>query len=148
MPRRRRSRVLTKSEQMARVRSKNTGLEVQLRRALWASGLRYRVHADLPGTPDVAFPSARVAVFIDGCFWHGCPEHYTPPARNAEFWRRKLERNLERDRRADAELAAFGWAVLRVWEHELHEDIDRVVAKIRAAIGARGRDDRVRGRQP
>lgn len=107
---------------MARVRNKNTAPETLLRKALWSQGLRYRLRPKLPGTPDLAFPGAKVAVFVDGCFWHGCPAHYTKPVRNAEFWDKKLQVNLARDRRADDELKALGWTVVRVWGHELKED--------------------------
>src|ERR1043166_2278956 len=102
-PRLRKKGKLTKSEQMARVRNKNTAPETMLRKALWSHGLRYRLRPKLPGTPDLAFPGAKVAVFVDGCFWHGCQVHYTKPVRNAEFWNKKLEVNLARDRRADEE---------------------------------------------
>ncbi|MBF0176970.1 MAG: very short patch repair endonuclease [Magnetococcales bacterium] len=84
----------------------------------------YRVRPDLPGTPDFAFIKGKVVVFVDGCFWHGCPIHYTAPVRNAEFWQKKLACNLERDRRVDEELAKMGWRVVRVWEHEVKEDHD------------------------
>jgi DNA mismatch endonuclease (patch repair protein) len=137
MPRPRKRIRLTKSEQMARVRSRNTQPETLLRRALWARGLRYRIHAGLPGTPDVSFPAAKVAVFVDGCFWHGCPEHYTRPMRNSEFWDRKLSRNLNRDARVNAELEQAGWLPIRVWEHEIQRSLEQVVLKITTAVQAR-----------
>lgn len=106
-----------------------------LRRELHRRGLRYRVDAALPGLPrrraDVLFARARVAVFVDGCFWHGCPEHKTAPAANSKWWAAKLARNVERDRDTDAHLRSLGWTVLRIWEHEDIEhaatDIERVV---------------------
>ena len=104
---------------MARIRGKHTRPELLLRKALWAAGLRYRLHRKLPGTPDLAFVGARVAVFVDGCFWHGCPQHYSFPATRSEFWADKLRRNVERDARVGDELAALGWTVLRFWEHSL-----------------------------
>ena len=83
--------------------------------------MRFRVDAPIPGLPrrraDVVFTRARIAVFVDGCFWHGCPEHATHPARNAEWWATKLARNVERDRETDEHLRATGWTVLRFWEH-------------------------------
>jgi DNA mismatch endonuclease (patch repair protein) len=122
---------MTKSEQMARVRSKDTAPEIVLRKALWKAGRRYRLRLKLlPGTPDLAFVSQKIAVFVDGCFWHGCPEHYTSPVRNAEFWKRKVERNMRRDRKADQDLAELGWIAIRIWEHEISQDLDAVVAKI------------------
>lgn len=125
---------LTKSEQMARVRNENTEPELILRKALWAEGFRYRVHPDLPGTPDLAFLGPRVAVFVDGCFWHGCPEHYTVPETNEEFWRQKLERNQSRDAQVDAELNEMGWTVVRVWEHRVNDDLQGAITKVAATL--------------
>ncbi|MFC4470905.1 very short patch repair endonuclease [Streptomyces xiangluensis] len=107
---------------MSRQRSRNTGVEVSLRRELHAMGLRFRIHRrPVPGIrreADVVFGPARVAVFVDGCFWHGCPEHATWPKNNAEFWRSKIEGNRARDRDTDARLAETGWLAIRVWEHD------------------------------
>lgn len=125
---------LSKSEQMARVRNEDTEPELILRKALWREGFRYRIHPDLPGTPDFAFPGPQVAVFVDGCFWHGCPEHYTAPESNEEFWANKLERNLARDERVDEELAEMGWTVVRVWEHRVKNDLDGAVEKVAEAV--------------
>ncbi|WP_372504210.1 very short patch repair endonuclease [Actinokineospora diospyrosa] len=109
-------------QRMSRQRARDTGIEMALRRALHALGLRYRVHQRPVRTvrreADVVFSRAKTAVFVDGCFWHGCPEHATWPKRNAEFWRDKIEGNRRRDRDTDARLAAAGWQVVRVWEHE------------------------------
>lgn len=107
---------------MKRVRRRDTKPELELRRELWARGLRYRVDRRvLPGLrrkADVVFVGRRVAVFVDGCFWHRCPEHATHPKANAEFWDAKLTRNVERDRETDRRLEDAGWSVVRVWEHE------------------------------
>lgn len=102
---------------------RDTAPEVALRRELYARGLRFRVdRAVLPDLRrrrmDIVFGPARVAVLVDGCFWHGCPEHATQPKANAEFWREKLRRNIERDRDTDEQLRCAGWLVIRVWEHE------------------------------
>lgn len=105
-------------------RRADTKPEIALRSALHARGLRFRKDFMLrtpDGTrckADVVFTRARVAVFIDGCFWHGCPEHGTTPQANTHYWGPKLQRNRDRDRRVTAALEADGWAVLRVWEHE------------------------------
>lgn len=128
---------LTKSEQMARVRSRNTGPEVALRSALHRAGLRFALRSGLPGSPDVAFVRQRVAVFVDGCFWHGCQRHYTRPVANASFWSQKLRRNVERDRRADADLALLGWSVVRIWEHDVLKSLDVTVARVQRILRRR-----------
>jgi len=128
---------------MARVRSKNTDPELLLRRALWRVGLRYQLRAKLPGSPDVAFVRARVAVFVDGCFWHGCPEHYAAPVRNADFWRAKVARNIERDRRADKELAEMGWSVIRVWEHQLRAGLEDLANCVYRVVVTANREPRI-----
>ncbi len=135
---RRRRRLLTKSEQMARVKSRDTGLEMQVRRRLWAAGGRYRVHPKLPGTPDLVFQRAHVAVFVDGCFWHGCPDHYRAPATNVAYWEHKLERNVTFDRRVESALRERGWSVIRVWEHEVTGDLGGVVNRLLEATGRSG----------
>ncbi|WP_225997947.1 very short patch repair endonuclease [Myceligenerans pegani] len=107
---------------MSVARRKDTKPELDLRRLLHARGLRYRVTYPVPGRPrrtmDVAFTRAKVAVFLDGCFWHGCPQHATQPRANAKWWERKLQMNVERDADTNQVLAGAGWAVLRFWEHE------------------------------
>lgn len=103
-------------------RSRDTGPELALRRAVHSLGLRYRVAVQpvsgVRRTADLVFPRARVAVFMDGCFWHGCPLHYTAPVANAAFWAEKVTRNQTRDHEIDALLESAGWRVLRFWEHE------------------------------
>lgn len=107
------------SAQMKRMPTANSGPEVALRRVLHRDGFRYRLHRrDLPGRPDLAFGPSRVAVFVDGCYWHACPEHGTLPKNNREWWRQKFEATRQRDRRKDADLAALGWVSIHVWEHE------------------------------
>jgi DNA mismatch endonuclease (patch repair protein) len=119
-------------------RSKDTAPEVALRSALHVRGLRFRKNArpvaSIGCRADVVFPGTRIAVFVDGCFWHGCPDHGFMPRTNAHYWRAKLERNVERDRRNDADLEAAGWTVMRVWEHEAADAAaDRVASAVRAA---------------
>ncbi|MEP1123393.1 MAG: very short patch repair endonuclease [Ilumatobacter sp.] len=103
-------------------RRRDTKPEVALRSALHRQGLRFRVDRKvLPGMrsrPDIVFGPAKVAVFVDGCFWHRCPEHGTRPKNNQEWWDQKLDANVARDRRVDAELREAGWEVIRFWEHE------------------------------
>ena len=106
------------SRRMARVRQKGTRAEIDLRKALHAKGLRYRLHVPLLTKPrraaDIVFPSARLAVFVDGCFWHGCPEHASWPKSNADFWREKIETNRSRDADTDQRLIALGWETVRI----------------------------------
>jgi DNA mismatch endonuclease (patch repair protein) len=127
-------RPMTRSEQMARIKSKDTRPELQLRRALWAAGLRYRLVSRLPGRPDIVIRRASLAIFVDGCFWHACPDHYRVPATNSDYWKAKRARNEARDRRVDKELQAKGWRVLRVWEHEVKDELEGVVDRIRTAV--------------
>lgn len=124
---------------MAKVRSQDTTPELRLRSALWKSGMRYRLRPDLPGTPDIALPFLNIALFVDGCFWHGCPEHYTKPVRNANFWRQKLNRNVRRDMLANQSLAELGWTVIRIWEHEVAQHLDAVVGRIKRLAKDRAR---------
>jgi DNA mismatch endonuclease, patch repair protein len=105
--------------QMSRMPRASTGPELAIRRELHRRGLRFRVnYRALPGRPDVAFTRARIAVFVDGCFWHRCPEHGTLPKNNREWWLVKLDRNVERDREKDLLLEGAGWAVIHLWEHD------------------------------
>jgi DNA mismatch endonuclease (patch repair protein) len=106
-----------RSRNMAAVRSKgNLSTEIAMGKLLWAAGLRgYRKHWPVAGTPDFAWPARKVAVFVDGCFWHGCPCK-TIPATNAAFWRNKIRKNQERDRRVDRQLRRDGWVPVRVRE--------------------------------
>ena len=107
---------------MAKVRQKGTGAEMALRRELYRRGLRYRVDFEVLRQPrrvaDIAFPGLMIAVFVDGCFWHGCPEHATWPKQNAAFWLQKIEANRHRDTETNDRLRSMGWTVLRFWEHE------------------------------
>ena len=118
--------------------TRETGPERELRTRLHGAGLRYRVHVrplvGLRREADVVFTRRRVAVFVDGCFWHGCPEHATSPKANAEWWARKLERNKERDEETNTLLAQAGWTVIRIWEHENPDD---AAAEVIAAVRSR-----------
>lgn len=122
---------LSRSQQMSRIRGKNTAPELLLRRALYAVGVRFRVHYRTPaGRADVAFPQQKLAVEVDGCFWHGCPEHYVRPRGSEHFWARKLEDNVRRDARQIEKMRASGWDVLRYWEHAVLEDPFAVAADV------------------
>jgi DNA mismatch endonuclease (patch repair protein) len=114
---------------------RDTNPELRLRRELHGAGLRYRVdYPPLPGLrrrADVVFTRQRVAVFLDGCYWHGCPEHYVSPKTNPGYWSDKVARNMARDRDTDQRLEDEGWTVLRFWEHESSEDCAaRIAAEV------------------
>ena len=115
-------------------RRRDTGCELALRSALHGLGLRYRVDArplpDWRRRADVTFSKARVAVFVNGCFWHGCETHRRPSQRNREWWNQKIERNRARDRDTDAKLRAEGWVAIRVWEHDDPEIAARAIARL------------------
>ena len=135
---------LTRSEVMSRVRGKDTGPEMIVRRALWAAGLRYRLHDKrLPGRPDLVFPSRRIVLMVHGCFWHGhqgCARHRIPKSR-VEWWTAKIARNIERDDEVRAALTAAGWTVLVLWECEVEiaakvEEIARLIKAAPPVAGA------------
>jgi len=116
-------------------RKVDTKPELLLRRALWMKGFRYRKNrTDLPGAPDIVFPGARVTVFVDGDFWHGknwkARKAKLAQGHNANYWIRKIERNIARDRERSHELRAAGWLVLRVWESEVYNNVGEVVRRI------------------
>lgn len=123
---------------MSLQKARNTTPEVALRREIRQLGYGYRVEFPLPGMPrrrcDIGFRKARVAVFVDGCFWHSCPVHATVPVRNREWWKEKLATNVARDRDTDSRLTAAGWMSIRVWEHE---DMAAAAQRIAEAVRAR-----------
>jgi DNA mismatch endonuclease (patch repair protein) len=119
-------------------KSRDTKPELALRRAAHASGLRYRVAfrplKSVRRTADLVFTRAKVAVFLDGCFWHGCPDHHTKAKTNADYWEDKVRRNRERDLDTDRLLLEAGWEVVRVWEHE---DPQEAALHVAAIVGSR-----------
>lgn len=104
---------------MSRIRGRDTLPERLLRKALRTSGVRYRTYPKLPGRPDLTIGNSHLAIFVHGCFWHRCPRHFVLPATRTEFWRAKLEANVQRDRRAIRALRELGWRSLVVWECEV-----------------------------
>jgi len=112
----------TRYRVMSSIKKRDTRPELVLRKALWESGVRgWRCHVRLPGTPDLAFTRWKLAVMVDGVWWHGHPDH-RPTQRHGQYWHAKIERNIERDRRVDAELQALGWEVLRLWDLDVLAD--------------------------
>lgn len=127
-----------RSALMGRIRGKNTLPEMALRRAVWKLGLRYRLHRRIGRiTPDMVFVGARVAVFVDGCFWHRCPLHGVMPKGNAAFWHTKLIGNVRRDAETNAALTSGGWAVLRFWEHEVQESAQMCAMRVKRTVARR-----------
>jgi DNA mismatch endonuclease (patch repair protein) len=128
---------------MQRVRQMNTSAETALRRELHARGLCYRIHVPVLTEPrriaDIAIRGLRLAVFVDGCFWHGCPFHATWPHENAEFWRAKIMANRARDADTHARLRTDGWRVIRIWAHEPPEPAAARIAAIVEKLRARRR---------
>lgn len=119
---------------MSNQRRRDTEPEMLVHRALHANGLRYRVGVPVPGRPrrtiDVAFPRIRMAVFVDGCFWHGCPAHRTWPKTNADWWLQKIDANRRRDNETDQLLSDRGWRVIRIWEHDIEGGVRAVLAEV------------------
>ncbi len=129
-----------RSRLMAGIRTRDTAPELALRRALWAAGVRgWRCNCkDLPGRPDLAFSRAKLAVFVDGAFWHGHPSKFQP-GKSGPFWDEKIRRNQTRDRAVDQELSMRGWQVLRLWDFEIRHEIDAAVARVIDELGAESR---------
>ncbi|NJD78571.1 MAG: very short patch repair endonuclease [Candidatus Methanoperedens sp.] len=119
--------VLTKKQRsynMSMIRGRNTKPEIKLRKLLFSKGLRgYRL-SGLPGKPDMIFLKYKVAIFVDGCFWHKCPEHFKEPATRKRFWTKKIDGNVKRDNEINRILKEEGWTVLRFWEHEIEKNIN------------------------
>lgn len=126
--------VLTKKQRsynMARIKSKNTGPELVLRKLLSQNKVSgYKLHYKIFGRPDLAFPKKRLAVFIDGCFWHKCPLCFVKPTSQIEFWKEKIKNNIKRDKRVNKFLKKNNWKFLRIWEHELKKNPERACLKI------------------
>lgn len=131
-----------RSAVMRAVRGKDTGPELKVRRAAHALGYRFRLHRkDLPGSPDLVFPRLKTVVFVHGCFWHGhdCARGARTPKTNTDYWRAKIARNVARDARTAAELAALGWKVETLWECEL-KDLSVLNDRLKHALGMTGAD--------
>jgi DNA mismatch endonuclease, patch repair protein len=133
----------TTSRIMSAIRSRDTGPELLLRRALHRRGLRYRLRYRLPGQPDLVFPTARLAVFVDGDFWHGntwrlrgasSPEEYYASMTNAKFWQAKISRNIERDQTVNRRLQEDGWRVMRIWESDLRDGLEQSAEMIERVV--------------
>jgi DNA mismatch endonuclease, patch repair protein len=122
------------SRRLSKIRQKGTDAEMAVRQALSRMGLRYRVNYLVLKVPrrvaDIVFPRLKIAVFVDGCFWHGCPEHASWPKSNADFWRNKIDTNRKRDSDTNDRLMLLGWSVMRIWEHELPQDAAKKISEM------------------
>jgi len=129
----------TRSRVMSKVRSKQTLPEILLRKSLWRRGWRgYRINVkNLPGKPDIVFRSQKVAIFVDGCFWHKCPICFVEPKSNRDYWLPKIGKNIARDQVAGEQLQKMGWKVIRIWEHEVKEDVEKCAEKIIEQISSK-----------
>ena len=124
----------TRSRMMSKIRSKDTKPELAVRRILWRAGIRYRIHdRTLPGTPDISNKRRRLAVFVDGCYWHGCPACYQEPKTNAEFWRSKIAGNRRRRKAVREDLERLGFRVVEIWEHDA-KNADSVAGSVMAVL--------------
>jgi DNA mismatch endonuclease (patch repair protein) len=126
-----------RSALMSRVKTRETAPELELRRALWAAGVRgWRLHPrQVPGRPDLAWLGRRIAVFVDGAFWHGHPDYYW--GQSGKFWDEKIDRNRSRDEKVTRELLEIGWTVLRVWDFEVEQDASRCAEMVRLLLKPR-----------
>ena len=116
---------------MSKIRSQNTSPEILLRRLLWKQGMRFRIHdKTIFGTPDISNKSRNVAVFVDGCFWHGCRRCYVEPKSNIKYWREKILRNRERRKKVLRNLNRGNWKIIQVWEHELKTNPQKILEKV------------------
>ena len=125
------------SRTMSAIKAKNTKPELLLRKTLWYHGIRgYRLHwKKVPGRPDIAFPGKKIAIFVNGCFWHRCPLcNPSFPKSNVEFWTNKFTKNIERDQLKNQELKELGWTVLTIWECEIKKELDMQVEKIKQLL--------------
>lgn len=124
----------TRSHIMSSIRSKNTKVEMLLRKALWNAGHRYRLYAKLPGRPDIIFNSRKVVIFVDGDFWHGHKFKKLLPKLKNKFWVDKIKRNMERDKEVKRQLKRQGWDVIRIWEHQIRQNPQSCINLIQSRI--------------
>lgn len=127
-----------RSYNMSMIKYRDTKPEASLRKLLFARGVRgYRVHYKLLGKPDIVFPKKKIAVFIDGCFWHKCPKCFVKPQTNKKFWQEKINSNVERDKNVNKQLKKAGWKVIRIWEHDVKKNLNKSYLKIYKKINKR-----------
>lgn len=116
---------------MSLIRSKETKIELEFRKILWKHGFRYRKNVrKYFGIPDIVMKKYKAVIFIDSCFWHGCKKHGTWPKTRKAFWKKKIERNMERDREVSKHYRKICWRIVRIWEHEIKKDLGKAFAKV------------------
>ena len=121
-----------RSEIMGKVKNKDSKIETDFRKALWKKGFRYRKNVtNYFGKPDLVLKKHKTVIFIDSCFWHGCKKHRPLPTTNRKFWKNKINRNKERDREVSKYYRKLGWKIIRVWEHEIKNNLNRAVKKLK-----------------
>jgi len=123
-----------RSKLMSKIKTKDTGIEKILRSALWFRRHRFRIQYNIVGKPDIVFTKQKVAIFCDGCYWHGCPFCKKIPESNKDFWLRKFETNKKRSEKVDRKLQEQGWKVLHFWGHQIKKDLDNVVLEIESIL--------------
>ncbi len=124
---------------MSQIKARDTKPELKLRKLLFAKGVRgYRIYYNLPGKPDIVFVRKKLVIFVDGCFWHKCPLCFVRPTTREDFWMRKINENVRRDKRINSRLSKEGWTVLRFWEHEVMKEPEKVLLKITMTLGRKG----------
>jgi DNA mismatch endonuclease (patch repair protein) len=126
---------IARSATMRAIRSKDSKIETSVRLILWRKGFRYRKNvASMRGKPDLVFRKKHVVVFVDSCYWHGCPKHCRMPSSNREYWTRKISNNVNRDKETTKYYRNLGWTVVRAWEHQIKDDFQGIISKIIKAI--------------
>ncbi|HAC14604.1 MAG TPA: very short patch repair endonuclease [Bacteroidetes bacterium] len=124
-----------RKKNMSHILGKNTGPEIKLRKLLWSNNIRgYRIHYNLPGKPDIVFTKKKIAIFIDGCFWHKCPVDFQEPETRKEFWMKKINSNVERDQKNTRQLQDDNWTVMRFWEHDVRKNPAEIVKTIKETL--------------
>ncbi len=117
-----------RSEIMSKVKNKDSKIEIAFRKALWKEGFRYRKNVrSYFGKPDIVLKKYKTVIFVDSCFWHGCRKHFILPVSNKKFWRKKIERNKQRDKEVSRHYKKEDWQVLRVWEHQINKSFNKTV---------------------
>jgi len=124
-----------RSEIMSKVRNKDSEIEVAFRKKLWNTGIRYRKNViKYFGKPDLVLKKYKIAIFIDSCFWHGCKKHGSMPQVRRKFWKKKIERNKQRDKEVSRYYKKIGWNIIRIWEHEIKKSSTQIILKIKNSL--------------